>query len=218
MSGNADVLNDTGATGRNAKRSVLHVGSFLTEDCAQKALLRSEFSLGFRSDLTNQNVTRFHFGTNTDDAIMIEVFKSLFADVRDITSDFLRSELGITSGTFELTDVDRSVNIILDHTLRDHDGILEVVSVPWHEGHKNVCPKSKLTELSVWTIGDNITDFDLLTGLNERLLVDAGTGVRTHELTQRVNEDTLFRIRLDGLGLGKGNVSSENGKFFRPWS
>ena len=37
----------------------------------------------------------------------------------------------------------------------------------------------------------------LLTSLNKRLLVDAGTGVRTHKLTKRIDEGPFIGIRFE---------------------
>ena len=49
--------------------------------------------------------------------------------------------------------------------------------------------------LGVGTIGNDVAVLDLLTRLNEGLLVNAGTGVRTHELTKRIDEDSFVRSR-----------------------
>src|SRR5262249_36573220 len=115
--------------------------------------------------------------------------QSLFADIRDVVSDFLRSELRITCTDLELIDVNGSVNVFLHDLLRDHDSILEVVAVPWHERDEYVATERQLAMIGVRPIGDDLTALHMLAFANDRFLIHAGTGVRPHEFPKLVNVD-----------------------------
>ena len=136
--GDFDVHDDAIGAGRNGERGVLHISRLLAEDGAKEALLGSEFGFALRGDFTDQNIARFHFRADPDHAVGSEVAQGFFADIRDITGDFLRAELGIAGPDFEFVDVDRSVDVLLDHALADHDGVFEIVTAPGHERDEHV--------------------------------------------------------------------------------
>ena len=57
-----------------------------------------------------------HLGSNADDAVVIEILQSLVTDIGYITSDFLRSKLGVACGACQIPiDVNGGVDILLDH-------------------------------------------------------------------------------------------------------
>jgi hypothetical protein len=104
--GNLYIHDDTGDAGGDDEGSVLHVGGLLAEDGAEELFLGSELGLGLRGDLADKDVARLDLSTDADDAVVVEVLEGLFANVRNIASDFLRPELGVTRGDLELLDVD----------------------------------------------------------------------------------------------------------------
>ena len=72
------------------QRAILHFARLLTEDRTQQFLFWGQFSFTLGGNLADQNVTGYHFGTNADNAIFVEIFQGIFTDVRDITGDLFR--------------------------------------------------------------------------------------------------------------------------------
>ena len=86
------------------------------------------------------------------------------------------------------------VDVLFDDFFRDDDGILKVVSIPWHERHQNIAAESKLTTFCVGTICKHITNLHLISAVADRFLVETGASVRTHKLTQWISKNALGRI------------------------
>src|SRR5437868_12991403 len=55
-------------------------------------------------------------------------------------------------------DVDRGMNVVLDQPLREHDGILEVVSVPRHEGNDHVRAERELAHFRGGAVGEHVAN------------------------------------------------------------
>ena len=91
------------------------------------------------------------------------------------------------------------VDVLLDDSLGDEDRVLEVVTIPRHEGHKNVATECELAFFGVGTVGNDIAFLDGLTFFNDRLLVNTCARVGAHEFTKFVNKDAIFRVVLDLL-------------------
>ena len=66
------------------------------EYCAEKSLLGGKLRLALRRYLTDKYIARVNLGTDTDYAVFVKVGKSVFTDVRDISRNIFRSELGIS--------------------------------------------------------------------------------------------------------------------------
>jgi hypothetical protein len=96
-----------GLTVRDLQGGVADLAGLLTEDRAQQPLFRRQLGLALGRDLANKNVTRDDVCSDADDAALVEVSKHFFADVRDVASDLLRAQLGVTRIDFVLFDVDR---------------------------------------------------------------------------------------------------------------
>ena len=99
--------------------------------------------------------------------------------------------------------MDRGIDVVLHYSLRDDDGILEVVTVPWHERDEDVAADGQLAVLGVRAVGEDLSFLDLLARLDDGLLVDAGAGVGTHELAQRVGKNALGHVCFDDLRLAE---------------
>jgi len=56
-------------------------------------------SVQTRRDFADENIARLHFSTNANNAIRAEVLQRFIAEVRDVTRDFLRSELRVAGAT-----------------------------------------------------------------------------------------------------------------------
>ena len=121
------------------------------------------------------------------------------ADIRDVARDFLGTQLRVAGTDLKLVDVDGGVDVLLDHALRDHDGVLEVVAVPRHEGDEHVAAERKLTVLRVRSVGQHVTFLNRLPLAHNGVLVHARAAVGAHELPQLVDMDTVFRVVLDLL-------------------
>ena len=125
--------------------------------------------------------------------------KSLFTDIRNIAGDFLWPEFCIAGADLKLVDVNGGVDVLLDDSLGNKDRVLEVVTIPRHEGHKNVATECELAFFGVRTVGNDIAFLDGLTFFDDRLLVNACARVGAHEFTKFVNIDAVFRVVLDFL-------------------
>ena len=191
---NLHVHDDAVSAGRNLQRSVFHVRGFFTEDGAQQTLFRSQFGFALRRDFADQDVAGLHFRADADNAVRPEVLQRFIAEVRDVARDFFRPELGVAGADFEFIDVNRSEDVVLDDAFADQDGVLEVITVPRHERAKHVAAESQFPALGARTVGDDLALLDRVALLHQDLLVDAGRGVRAHELADLVNVNALRRI------------------------
>src|SRR5439155_12242615 len=124
----------TGDPGRQAQRSVPYVRGLFSKDRAQQLLFRGHRRLALWRDLADEDVARFDFSADIDDAGLVEVFERLLADIRDVAGDLLLTELRVARHHLELLDVDRGEHVVADDPLGDQDRILEIVTVPRHEG------------------------------------------------------------------------------------
>src|SRR5690606_14941265 len=148
--------------------------------------------LGFalRRYLAYQNVTCSHLCADMDNAGLVQLGQRRLAHIGDVCCDFLWTQLGITGHAGQFLNVDRSKAVVLNHTLGQHDGVFEVVTVPGHERHTHVLAKRKLTHVHRGTICQNISARDLVANLHQRTLVNTGILVGTRVLGQVVDVDT----------------------------
>ena len=197
---NLDVHDDTADTRRNNQRGVLNISCLLAENGAKQFLFRSKLSFRLRSDLTHKYVAWFNLGTYTNDTIVVEILKSIFTYVRNITSDFFRAELGVTSSHLELVNMNRCEDVILNDLFRDQNRILEIITIPRHKSHEDVTTNGKLAILSRSTIRKDLAFLYRLSTRNNRLLIKACARIGTHKLTKIVDKDVLLSVGLDVLG------------------
>ena len=171
---------------RHFQGGVTDFSGFLTKDRTEQALLSRQFCLALRCDAADKNVTRTHFRTDADDTAVIQIFQRIFADARDIIGDLLGTELGVTRFCLIFFDMNRSVNIILNQTLTDQNGILVVVTFPCHETDERVLSECHLAAACGRSVSDHFTLLDLLAFGNDRALVVAVALVAAHELHQLI--------------------------------
>src|ERR1700674_4029108 len=115
---------------RAVERSVANIAGLFAEDGAQELFFRCERGLALGGDLADQNVAWLDDRADANDAAFIQVAKERLADVGNVASNFLGTELGVAGFDFVLLDVNRGVVIVLDQLFADQDGVFEVVAAP----------------------------------------------------------------------------------------
>ena len=108
-------------TWRHAQGCIADVTGLLTENSPQQLLFRSELRLALGRDLTDQDVVRLHFSTDTDNAGLVEVAQGFLADVGNVASDLFLAELRIARDTLKFLNVNRGKLVVLDDLLGDED-------------------------------------------------------------------------------------------------
>ena len=184
-----DVDNGARDARGHAQARVFHVGGFLAENRAQQLFFRRQLGFALGRDLADQHVTGLDFGTDVDDARLVQARELPFGEVRDVTGDLFRAELGVAGNDREFLDVDRGEPVFGDHALGDEDRILEVVAVPGHERDQHVLAERKFAEVGRGTIRQHITAGDDIARRYQRTLVDAGVLVGTGVLGEVVDVD-----------------------------
>jgi hypothetical protein len=169
------------------RSEVSRTSGLFAEDGAQKLFFRRHRAFALGGDLADQNVARLHFGTDIDDARLVEVAQRFFTDVRDVAGDLFRPQLGVAGGDFVFLDVDRGEDVVAQDTLGDQDRVFVVVAVPRHEGDDDVPAKGQFAHVGAGTVGDHLAALHLVAHLHQRALVDAGRLVRPLELAQTID-------------------------------
>ena len=167
----------------------------LAEDGAQQFLFRRELGFALRRDLAHEDVAGAHFGADERDAGFVELGQRRVTHVRDVGGDFLRAQLGVAGDAGQLFDVDRGETIFLHHAFADEDRVFEVVAVPRHERDQQVLAERELAEIRRRSIRQHVAARDVITGVHQRTLVDAGVLVRARVLGQAVDVDARLRSR-----------------------
>ena len=103
---------------RAIERSVANVAGFFAEDGAEQLLFRSQRGFALGGNLADEDVAGLHDRADADNAAFVEVAKERLADVGDVASDFLGTELGVARFDFVLLDVDRGVVVVLAPAFR----------------------------------------------------------------------------------------------------
>ncbi len=85
-----------------------------------------------------------------------------------------------------LVDVDGGEHVLAGHPLADHDGILEVVSLPWHEGHHEIAADGQLSVLGTVAFAERLPRGHLFALADDGAQVHAGALVGLHELGELV--------------------------------
>src|SRR5437763_2382036 len=171
---------------RYAQRGIFHLTCLLTEDSTQQFLFSRQFRLTLRGDLTNQDILRPHLSTDIDDAPLIEVTQSLFSNVGNIPCDLLGSQLGISSIHLVFLNMYRREVVFTHNALTDENGVFVVATLPAHKGDQNILSECQFTTLCGRTVGNDLSSVDIIALAYYRTLVDTGSCIRTHNLTQAV--------------------------------
>src|SRR5712671_2941676 len=184
---------------RAVERRVANVAGLFAEDGAQQLLFRSQRGLALRRDLANQDVARLHNGANPNHAAFVQIAQERLADVRNVASYFLGTQLRVARFDFILLDVNRSVVIVLDQLFADQDGVFEVVSTPWQERHQDVAAQRQLAAIGARTVRENLRFLHAVAYPNQWLLADASVLVRTLELDELIDVRAHFAAQHAGV-------------------
>ena len=144
---NTHIHDDTGATAGNHQRTVLDIARLLTENGLHQTLFRSQIRLVLRCDLTDQNITRLHFGTDTDNTISVQIAQGFFTFIRNVSRNLFGTKLRFTGLHIFQRDMDARIDVIGHQSFADDDSVFEVVTMPRHESHQNVSSKSEFTAI-----------------------------------------------------------------------
>src|SRR5436309_1220808 len=184
---------------RAVERSIANVAGFFAEDGAEQLFFRSERGLALGRDLADKNVPGLHDRANADDTAFVEVAEEGLANVGNVASDFLGTELSITRFDFILLDVNRGVVIVFDQFFAHEDGVLEVVAAPGEKRHENVAAKREFATFGAGAVGQNLTLLLAVANANERLLADACVLVGELDFRQLVDIRAHFAAEHPGV-------------------
>ncbi len=171
---------------RNAQRSVTYIPRLFAEYGAEQALLGSKLCLALGGNLADKDISGTNLRAGSDDAALVQLGKSVLADVGDVTGDFLRPQLGVTSLKLMLLDVDGGVGIVLYELLGYEYRVLVVVALPRHEANENVPAECDFSALGGSAVGYDVALDNTLTLGYERPLMQAGTLVAALELQKLI--------------------------------
>src|SRR5712671_287380 len=184
---------------RAIERRIANVAGLFAEDGAQQLLFRSQRGLALRRDFADEDIAWLHNGANSNHAAFVQIAQERLADVRDVASYFLGTQLGVTRFDFVLLDVNRGVVIVLDQLFADQDGVFEVIAAPRQEGHENVAPESQFAAIGARAVGQDLSLPYTVAHANQRLLVDAGVLVRALELDELIDVRAHFATEHAGV-------------------
>ena len=191
------------------QRGVLHVAGLVAEDRAEQLLLGRRIALALRGDLADQDVARVDIGADTDDTVGVEVLRGVLRDVGNVRRKLLDTALGVADLHDIFVDVHRGEDVLTLDTLRDHDGVLEVVTLPGHERHLEVAAQGQLAVLRRVAFGQNLPLRHLVARQHDGLQRHRGILVGATVARQRVGrhlrserrEDLVLRTLVFDLNL-----------------
>ena len=82
--------------------------------------------------------------------------------------------------------MNRCKDVLANNTLVEHDGVLIVVSLPWHISHEEVAAKSQLSILGSISLGKDVTSLNSLSLVTNRTEVDGHILVGATELRNTI--------------------------------
>ena len=111
-----EVDSDDGAASavRKPKAGIANLASFLAEDSAKKAFFSGEFGFALGSDFADENIAGRARSAANDEAVGIEIGKSVVGEIGNIASEFFRAEFGIASVGLIFVDVNGSEEIAFE--------------------------------------------------------------------------------------------------------
>ena len=114
--------------------------------------------------------------------MLVQVGRGLLADVRDVRCQLFHPTLGVTHLEYILVDVKRCEYVLANNAFVDHNRILEVVSLPWHEGHAHVLTQGQFAFVSGVPFNENLAFLHRLAFFDHGLQVHARALVGALEL------------------------------------
>ena len=185
--------NDTFQRRRSLERSILHIAGFVAEDGAEEFLLGSWVAFALRSDFTDENIAGNDMSADTDDTALVEVLGGILAHIRDIGSEFLHTAFSLAHFESVFIHVDAGEDILGNHALVEHDGVLVVVTLPRHVSHLEVAAEGELAILGGVTFGEDSAFFHSVALVADRTEVDGSALVGLAELRNVVFFHCAFK-------------------------
>ena len=140
-----DINNNAVFAMRHTQRGITHFSGLFTEDGTQQSFFGGQFGFALGGYLTDQNITGVYLSADTDNTVFIEITELIVTDIRNITGDFLRTELGISGFDLILFDMNRSINVVTHDFLVNENGILVVIAFPGHEADEGILAEADFT-------------------------------------------------------------------------
>ena len=168
------------------ERSILYVASPVAEDSSQELLLRRRVALALRRNLADEDIAVMDMSTDTYDAILVKVLSRLFTYVRNVGSEFLHASLCVANLKRVLVDMHRGEYVLTHDTLRDDDGVLEVITLPRHERHLQIPTQSQFAISRRIALRKDLPLDDALPWQDYRTQVNTRALIRLLELRQNV--------------------------------
>src|SRR6056297_1931225 len=131
--------------------------------------------------------------SDSNQTILIKVFCCLFANIRDISSKFLHSPLGVTHFQNMFINMNRSKYIFTHNAITYHNSILEVVSLPGHKCHFQVTSKCKITAFGTITLCKHIAFLKFLSFMNYGAYIQGWILVGFMELIESVTYNIIMK-------------------------
>ena len=79
-----------------------------------------------------------NFSTDSDNTVFIKILESVITNVRDVSCDLFRSELGVSCFYFVFFYMDGCVHVFTNKSFVKKYGILVVVTFPGHEADEGI--------------------------------------------------------------------------------
>ena len=189
---------------RNFKRRITHLACLFSEYCAEQPFLCAKLGFALGRNLSDKNVACGNLCTYADNTSFVKVAERVLADIRNITCDFLRSELGIAGCNLVFLNMNGCKYILLNKSFVYKHSVLVVVTFPCHKSDKNVTSESDFAVLSRRTVGYDVARLNSFALFYYRTLVNAHTLVGACEFNQFISV-CLAAVCLY-LNLTRGNL------------
>ena len=191
------VDHDSFDSRRDFQRVIFDVFTGATENRMQQFFFRCQFGFTFGTDLADQNIARLDVRPDLHDPILVQVAQRLFADIGNVASEFLASQLGFANLNVKVFDMNRSISVIPDQFLADDDGIFVVESIEGHEADQDVSSQCQFSIAGRRAIGDDLTLLNFIAEFDQRLLVLASPFVEALVLFQLIMITADFNAALE---------------------
>ena len=141
------VDNDTAFAVRHTEGRIAHFSCFIAENCTKKSFFGRKFGFALRGDFTDENVAASDFRADSDDTVFVQVFKSLFRKVGDISRYLFFAESRFAGFAFVFFDVDRGENVVAYELFGNKYRVFVVIAFPAHEADKDISAKREFAVL-----------------------------------------------------------------------
>ena len=139
-----------------------------------------------------------------DDAALVQILARILADVRNVSRDLLRPELGVAGFDLIFLNVDGREHIVTHHLFVEQHGVLVVIAFPGHEADEGVLAEGDLAVAGRGAVGDDVVLLDMLTGADDRALIDAGALVGTGKLDHFIDIGLAVVVAAHHDGVRRG--------------